>query len=189
MSKAEELAALNERLVSEAERHGQPPDGTIYALAESAEELRRLKEDLAEARAQRQAAFRTIEHLQDQLSAERMRIKDGIIALAMTAERCEDDGPEVQTAIKAFAFRVSLMIDGHDDLVMNDAAKSFLGWLLETRVYQSHSFKEDELKEMERYIEKITKDPKAAREFLIRAEIIDENGDLARHYRQPEDES
>lgn len=131
----------------------------------------------------------TADQLRAAVGADRERIKDGIMALAMTAERCEEDGPEVQTAIKSFAFRVGLMIDGHEDLVMNDAAKTLFGSLQETRSFRNPSFKEDELKEMERYIEKITKDPRAAREFLIRAEIIDENGDLARHFRQPEDES
>lgn len=60
---------------------------------------------------------------------ERKRIKDGILALAMTAEKIPTDADAVDTARKALALRVSTLVDGHGDLVMNDAGKRLMAQL------------------------------------------------------------
>lgn len=60
---------------------------------------------------------------------DRKRIKDGILALAMTAEKIHTDADAVDTARKALALRVSTLVDGHGDLVMNDAGKRLMAQL------------------------------------------------------------
>lgn len=56
------------------------------------------------------------------VKSDRERIKAGIMALTMTAESCRGDAG-VDTARKALALRIVTLIDGHGDLVLNEAGK------------------------------------------------------------------
>lgn len=60
------------------------------------------------------------------IERERARIKDGIMVLALTAENLRTDTPDVDTARKALALRITTLVDGRGDLVLTDAGQRML---------------------------------------------------------------
>lgn len=70
-------------------------------------------------------AAKAVEH-------DRKRIKDGIMALVMTAPKLNT--PDANDARMSLALRISMMLDGHTDLVMNDAGRLLMEQLQEETV-------------------------------------------------------